>query len=178
MAALTSWVLEAASGLPEPVAVMLVAMVPIAELRLAIPFAIAPHAVGGLGMAPAEAFLFAVVGNLIPVPVLLRLLEPVSSWLRRFRSWERFFDWLFERTRQRSEARYERYGLLALCMFVAIPLPFTGAWTGTVVASLFNVSFFKALGAIALGVLIAGVLLTLLSTGVLSVAASGANVCV
>ncbi len=170
MLTLTSELLESASGLPEPIAVMVVAMIPIAELRLAIPFAIAPPMLGGLGMAPVEAFIFAILGNLIPVPFLLKLLEPVSSWLRRFRYWERFFDWLFERTRKRSEAKYERYGLLALCMFVAIPLPFTGAWTGTVVASLFNVDFFKALGAIAAGVLIAGVLVTLLSTGVLSVA--------
>lgn len=161
--------LEGVSGLPAPLAVMVVAMLPIAELRLAIPFALTPSSLGGLGMTPSQAFFFAVIGNLIPVPIVLKLLEPVSIRLRKFSLWERFFDWLFERTRRRTETKFERYGLVALCMFVAVPLPFTGAWTGCVAASLFDVQFFKALTAIALGVLIAGVLITLASTGVLTV---------
>lgn len=160
---------EGVAGLPAPLAVMLIAMLPITELRLAIPFALTPSTLGGLGMAPAEAFLFAVIGNIIPVPILLKLLEPISLRLRRFSLWERFFDWLFERTRRKTETKFERYGLVALCMFVAIPLPFTGAWTGCVAASLFDVPLFKALTAIALGILVAGVLITLASTGVLTV---------
>jgi len=160
---------ESVAGLPAPLAVMLVAMLPIAELRLAIPFALAPSSLGGLGMAPAEAFFFAVIGNLIPVPIVLKLLEPISLRLRGFSLWKRFFDWLFDRTRRKTETRFERYGLVALCMFVAIPLPFTGAWTGCVAASLFDVQFLRALIAIALGILVAGVLITLASTGVLTV---------
>ena len=91
----------------------------------------------------------------------LFLFEPVSSYLRRFKLWSRFFEWLFERTKRKSEKvlRYETLGLLLL---VAIPLPMTGAWTGVVAATLFKIKFRYAFLAIVSGVILAGIIVSFL----------------
>lgn len=124
---------------------------PVSELRGAIPLALS------FGMPAPKAFWLSVTGNLIPIIPILFLLEPVSNRLRRFRIWSRYFDWLFERTRKRAK-QVQRYEFLGLILFVAIPLPMTGAWTGAIAASLFKVKFRYAVAAIVLGVLIAGVI--------------------
>jgi uncharacterized membrane protein len=153
------------ADLPKGFTTALVAMLPIAELRGAIPWALAPAPVGG-GMAWQEAYVWAVIGNIVPVIPLLLLLESVSSAFRRYPVFDRFFAWLFERTRKRSKA-VERYGPVGLILFVGIPLPVTGAWTGSVGAFLFGIRFRHAFPAIVLGVLLAGVVVTLASLGVL-----------
>ena len=141
--------------------VILTAMTPISELRGAIPLALFQ-----LGMSPVQAYIYSVIGNMLPVIPLLLFLEPVSNWLRRYRSFDRFFDWLFARTR-RYNARMEKYGALGLASFVAIPLPVTGAWTGCAVAFVFGIRFKYAFPTILMGVLVAGVIVTLWSLGVL-----------
>ena len=101
------------------------------------------------------------------IPLLL-FLEPISSFLsRRSAVCRRFFDWLFARTRRRGRV-VERYEAIGLILFVAIPLPVTGAWTGTVAAFLFGVRFRYALPAIITGILIAGTVVTLASLGVIT----------
>ena len=141
---------------------MLIAMLPISELRGAIPYAL------GRGMSWHQAYLWAVLGNFIPVIPLLLFLEPISEFLsRRYPLWQRFFSWLFTRTRRRSRL-VERYEALGLILFVSIPLPVTGAWTGTVAAFLFGVRFKYALLAILLGILLAGTVVTLASLGVIT----------
>jgi uncharacterized membrane protein len=160
IAALISWI-------PDWAATIIIAMMPIAELRGAIPLALAPVEIGGFGMSAPEAYILAVVGNLIPVIPLLLFLEPVSNFLRRWKVGEMFFTWLFERTHRNHTKRFEKYGTLALTIFVAIPLPVTGAWTGCAAAFVFGIKFKHALLAIFLGVLIAGVIVTTLSlTGI------------
>ncbi|MBU2617583.1 MAG: small multi-drug export protein, partial [Euryarchaeota archaeon] len=94
-------------------------------------------------------------------------LEPVSNHLRRYKSWDKFFDWLFTRTHRKHNERFEKYGAIALSLFVAVPLPVTGAWTGCAAAFVFGIKFRHALPAILLGVLIAGVVVTLTCLGVL-----------
>lgn len=156
MGGLLEWLVDAVRGLPAPLAVLVVAMVPIAELRGAIPLGI-----GVYGMAPAEAFVVAVVGNLLPVPAILFLLDPVSSWLRRHsKLFDRFFEALFSRTRTKYSGRFERYRDYALVTFVAIPFPLTGAWTGALAAFLFGVRARRAIPLIAVGVVIAGCIVT------------------
>jgi uncharacterized membrane protein len=157
VAALLHW-------LPPEWVVVLMAMLPIVELRGAIPWALHP-AGGALGWK--EAYLLAVAGNLIPVVPLLALLGRISNFLSRYRYTKRFFDWLFTRTRKRGGI-VEKYRALGLCMFVAIPLPVTGAWTGTAAALVFGIPFRYALAGIVGGVLIAGVVVTLASLGVIS----------
>lgn len=149
---------EAVRGLPPALAVVVVAMLPIAELRGAIPLGI------GIYKLPAvEAFAWAVVGNMVPVPIIVFALEPVSAWLRRHSSlFDRFFERLFDRTRSKHSWRFERWRDLALISFVAIPLPMTGAWTGALAAFLFGVRPRRAIPLIAVGVLIAGAIVTAL----------------
>jgi len=144
-------------------ATVIVAMLPIFELRGAIPLAL-----GVFGLSVWQAYLWAVLGNIIPVIPLLLFLGPVSEYLRRFTIWDRFFDWLFARTRRRSEL-VERLEVVGLVLFVAVPLPITGAWTGTAAAFIFDIPFKHALPAIILGVMIAGGVVTLASLGVIHV---------
>ena len=144
-------------GLSDELVVIFISALPILELRGAIPVAI-----NVLDINWAYAFLLAFIGNMLPVPFILLFLEKFSSWLRRYQIFDNFLNWLFQRTRRRSRVveRYKRFGLV---LFVAIPLPVTGAWTGALAAVIFGISFKTALLAITTGVLIAGVIITTLS---------------
>lgn len=136
--------------------IILTAASPILELRGAIPLGLS------LGESTAKVLSLAIVGNLLPVVPLLLLLQPVSSCLRHLRLWRRFFDWLFERTKRKA-GLIEKYEVLGLVLFVAIPLPVTGAWTGCVAATLFKIRFRYAFVAILLGISIAAIIVTTLS---------------
>ena len=152
---------EALSGLPPEVITMIIGSLPVSELRGAIPIGIA------LGDLPWQtAWLFAVIGNALPVAPLLFGLEPVSEWLRRWPVWERFFTWLFARTRRRG-GLIEKYGAWGLILFVSIPLPVTGAWTGCAAAFVFGIRPMRALPLVFGGILIASVVVTLATMGVI-----------
>jgi uncharacterized membrane protein len=160
ISALISWI-------PDWAATIIISMLPVAELRGAIPLALAPAEVGGYGMAAPEAYFLAVIGNMIPVIPLLLFLGPVSDFLRRWKIWDIFFNWLFTRTHHKHNARFEKYGMLALTLFVAVPLPVTGAWTGCAAAFVFGIEFRHALLAIFTGILISGIVVTALTlTGI------------
>ena len=135
--------------------VVLISTLPIVELRGAIPVA---HL---MRMNPVLAYLLAVAGNMIPVIPLLLLLGPVSSFCMRFKYGKLFFDWFFERARRKSE-KVEKYETLGLSLFVAIPLPITGAWTGCAVALIMGIKSRHAFWAILLGVIVAGIIMTAL----------------
>ena len=143
-----------------------ISMLPVSELRGAIPVAIGVH-----GLTASEAYVWAIIGNMIPVFFLLWFLPTCSRYLMKKWRWaDKFFKWWFERTSTKTHQKIKKYGAPALILFVAIPLPFTGAWTGSVAAFLFDVSYGKALPLIFIGVLIAGVVVTLATTGVLGLA--------
>ncbi len=144
------------TGIPAWLATLIISMLPVFELRGAIPVGCRV-----LGLPLAEAVALSVLGNMLPIAPILLLLGPSSAWLSRFPLFKRFFDWLFARTRSKSDL-VRRYELVGLMLFVAIPLPMTGAWTGAVAAFLFGIGFWPALGAIFLGVLIAGAIITAL----------------
>jgi len=137
--------------------VFLVAAAPISELRGAIPLAILD-----LDISWHVAFLVAIAGNLLPVPFLLLFLGPVSRLLSKVKVFEIIINWIFRLSRRRGGI-VERYGLIGLVLFVAIPLPITGAWTGSIVAFLLGLRFRRAFPAIVLGVFIAGVIVTTLT---------------
>jgi len=147
--------------LPAWLVVLLAAALPVSELRGAIPLAI-----GVYGYDPWEAYLLAMLGNLLPVVPLLLFLGPVSDWLRRFTFWDKFFTWLFSRTRRKYIREHESFSLTALALFVAVPLPVTGAWTGCAIAFLVGFRFWPAFAAISAGVLLAGVIVTATVLGV------------
>ena len=148
------------SGVPHWLATALISTLPIFELRGAIPVAI-----GIYHITPPKAYLLAIIGNTIPVIPLLLYLEPVSNYLRRYRPWDRFFQWLFTRAHHTHSESFERYGTIALALFVAVPLPVTGAWTGCAAAFVLGIRFEHALAAIIAGILIAGIIITAITVG-------------
>lgn len=154
-----------AYGVPAEVVVLVISMLPIFELRGGIPLG------AFLELVWWKTYLMAVLGNLIPVVPLLLFLNPVSEWLKRHISLaDRFFEWLFARTRRRTEARMRKYGIfLGLMLFVAIPLPVTGAWTGCAAAFLFGVKFRYSFPAVMAGVLIASIIVSIVTYGAATV---------
>ena len=149
-------------GLPKEWVVMIMAALPISELRGAIPLGLS------FGMPLQKAFLLSVLGNISFIAPALFLFEPVSSRLRKFKIWARFFDWIFERTKKNSDS-IQKYEALGLAIFVAIPLPMTGAWSGVIAASLFKIRFRYAFIAIVAGVIGAGLIVAALcALGMLS----------
>ena len=145
--------------------VFVTAMLPISELRGAIPLGLFAY-----GLSPGLVYLVAVVGNILPVYLLLIFWMRASTWLaKKIPVFNRFLDWLFERTRKKFYNKYEKFGNLALVIFVAIPLPMTGAWTGSVAAWLFDIPYHKAIGLTLVGLLISGFIVTLLSLGVIKI---------
>lgn len=147
--------------LPPELSVFIAAMLPILELRGAIPFA------RFLGLDPLQAYLLAVFGNLLPVPFILWLLGPVTAIAERYWPWlHRFLNRLYAWSHRRNSAKFERLRDLALITFVAIPLPVTGAWSGALAAFVFGVQRRRALGLISIGVMIAGVIVLALTYGV------------
>lgn len=140
--------------------VLIIAMSPFVELRGAIPVALS------LGMAPVDAFFYSFIGNLVPAIFLLLFLEPVAIKLSRYRFFSSILSSLFARTRKKKDV-IEKYGCFGLIPFVAIPLPFTGAWTGCLVAWVFGMRFRYAFPAIFLGVLIAGFIVMGASLGII-----------
>ncbi len=147
------------SDIPPWLATIIIGGLPVAELRGAIPIAL-----GVYGMDAPTAFILSVIGNTLPVIPLLLFLDPVSSYLRRYGIFDRFFDWLFTRTHHKHSDNFEKYGTLALTLFVAIPLPVTGAWTGCAAAFVFGIRFRNALLAIISGIIIAGIIVTTITS--------------
>lgn len=140
--------------------ILAISMVPVIELRGAIPVGLS------MGLPFYAVFVTAMIGNLLPVPFLILFTRRVFDWLRRKSALlERFVSRL-ERKAESKEALLKKYELLGLCILVAIPLPGTGAWTGSLVAAVFDIRLKHAFPVIALGVLIAGVIVSLVSYGV------------
>jgi len=131
-----------------------IGMLPVFELRGAIPVAISVY-----DFPWFYAYLFGVIGNLLPIPFILLFLNGIIPWLCRWHYLEHIIQWFLKRTRRRGKL-VERYEWFGLMIFVAIPLPFTGAWTGAILAVLMGLKFRYAFSAIFAGILISGTLVT------------------
>ncbi len=138
--------------------VIITSLIPYLELRGAIPFA------WRLGFGPLEAYFLAVIGNMIPVIPIIILIDPISKWLSRIPLFKRFFDWVFTRSRRKAPL-IQKYGFWGLAIFVAIPLPMTGVWSGAAIAFLLGMRKRVAFLSIFVGVLIAGLIVNLLTYG-------------
>ena len=153
--AIRDWI--QALPLPEPVLVILIAMTPILELRGSIPFA-----QGVFNMSPVSAFSWSVLGNMIPVPIILWFFPGFVEWVEDRWPWlHRLMVRLQDRTDTKYTARFERLRDFALITFVAIPLPITGAWSGSLAAVVFGVEKRRAIPLIFVGVVIAGIIVSL-----------------
>ena len=151
------------SVLVKYILVFLVSMVPVIELRGAIPIAVS------MGLPLLPSYVIAVIGNMIPVPFIYFFARKILEWGKDKKYIGRFFTFCLEKGEkggQRLQAKAGRGLFLALLLFVGIPLPGTGAWTGTLAASLLKMDFKKSVLAVVLGVLLAGVIMGLVSTGI------------
>ena len=140
--------------------IVFIAMVPVIELRGAIPVGLA------MDLPFWTTFIAALIGNLIPVPFLILFTRKVFEWLRKKSAiLEKFVSRMEAKAASKKEL-LEKYELLGLCILVAIPLPGTGAWTGSLVAAVFDLRLKRSFPVIALGVLIAGIIVSIVSYGV------------
>ena len=144
----------------EELCVFICSMLPIIELRGAIPMAFA------MGLPWWQAYLISVVGNLLPVPFILLLINIVIKWMAssKVKFFNKIANFLLERVEKKRD-RIEKYSFWGLCFFIAVPLPVTGAWTGSLVAAVIGMKPWKAFLSALLGVLIAGAVVTLIVYG-------------
>jgi len=163
---LTEWLVHLVEGIPLSLQVLFLATLPVTELRFSIPFAVA------MGMPPLEAYALSVLGNILPSIPLLLLLEPVYGLLFKIPAARRPLENFLERTRRKGDS-IEKYGVLGLTIFVAIPAPGTGVWTGALLAFLLGITKRNAFFALAAGASTAGVLVTLATVGVVKAISSG-----
>lgn len=154
--------------------VLLVSMVPLIELRGAIPIAIGMD----IGLPEWAVLIIALVGNIIPVPIIYFFARKVLEWgvKSRWKPFKNFCDFCLEKGKKAGDKLLKKAksgAYFALFLFVAIPVPGTGAWTGTLAASILDLDFKKSMLAIIAGVLSAGLIMLLVSLGVFKVLFGG-----
>lgn len=140
--------------------VILTAALPIIELRGAIPVGIS------LGLSPIHATILAFIGSMIPVPFILFTIRPIFNYLKTTKVFKKLVHKLTNKSLSTNSYKIKKYGAWGLILIVAIPLPGTGVWSGSLIAALMNIRFKWAFPAILLGNIIAGILVMLLSSGV------------
>ena len=136
-------------------------MVPIVELRGGIPFGAA------LGLPPAAVMGAAIIGNMIPVPFIILFIKKIFQWMRRFEPLAKLVSHFESKAESKSD-RVTRYKKFGLCIFVAVPLPGTGAWMGALIAALLDMRLRDSFPVITLGVCIASLVVTGITYGFIS----------
>ena len=148
-------------------AVFLVSMVPLIELRGAVPIAL------GWGLDPVATYVICILGNMLPVPIIYFFARKVLIWGADKKYIGKFFRFCIEKGERGGQKLMKRAGrgglFVALMLFVGIPVPGTGAWTGTLAASFLNMGIRSTVTAVSLGVVIAGIIMGVASTGVFSI---------
>lgn len=147
------------------VLVILVSMMPISELRGSIPLGIS------LGFSPEKSAFISILGNMAIVPVLLLIIQPIFSLLKRIDFFEKLLDKIEKRAADKVK-NYKKIEIIGLFLLVAIPFPTTGVYTGCVAANVLNIKFKNALISICAGVLLAGLIVYLVSSGAVNFGSS------
>lgn len=143
--------------------VFLISMVPLIELRGAVPYAVA------VGLPTIPSYIIAVIGNMLPVPFIFLFARKVLEWGKDKKYIGRFFSWCLRKGEKGGAKLQSKAGkglYVALLLFVGIPIPGTGAWTGTLAASFLNLDFKKSIVAVMAGVVLAGIIMLVASFGV------------
>ena len=146
----------------EELCVLFCSMIPIIELRGAIPLGAA------LGLPWWQSYALSVIGNMLPVPFILLLIKGMIGWMSHSRVafFNKLANFLLRKVEKKRD-QIEKYSFWGVALFVGIPLPVTGAWTGSLVAAMIDMKFWKAFLSCLFGVMIAGVIMTVLSYGLL-----------
>ncbi|MCF6276784.1 MAG: small multi-drug export protein [Candidatus Magasanikbacteria bacterium] len=145
-------------SMPPEVAIFLLSMIPITELRASIPIGIEVY-----NLAIWKVWVIAVVGDTVPAIFILLLMPYAHKLAVKYRIFGKFLTYELEKAEKKFSGKYEKYGSLALIIFVGIPLPFTGSWTGSLASFVFNIPFRKSFPLILIGVCVAATIVTFLT---------------
>lgn len=162
---IVNWIIGALGGITtiifgKEILVFVISLLPILELRGGL------LAASLLGLDPIPSYIITMVGNLIPIPFILWFITKILAWMRNTKHLSKFANWLDKKV-DKHKSSIEKYGFWGLVLFVGIPLPGTGAWTGSLIASVLEMDRKKSFLAIVLGVVMASVIMMLISFGLL-----------
>lgn len=162
---IVNWILGVFGGLTSlafgrEILVFVISLLPILELRGGL------LAASFLGLAPLPSYIICIIGNLLPVPFILWFITKILDWMRKSKHFSKIANWLDKKV-EKHKSSIEKFGFWGLVLFVGIPLPGTGAWTGTLIASVLEMDRKKAFLATIIGVIMASIIMMLLSFGLL-----------
>lgn len=149
------------SPLGKEIVVFVISLLPILELRGGL------LAAGALNLSPFIAYPIAIIANLLPIPFILMFLTPIFNWMKKTKLFRGIVEKL-EKKAEKNKGKFEKGEFVALILFVGIPIPGTGAWTGALIASVLGMNKKKAMLAITLGVIMASIIMMVLSYGLLN----------
>ena len=141
--------------------VFIISLMPILELRGGL------IAAALLGLSPWQSYIICIIGNILPVPFILLLINKILNWMRNSKHFKKIANWLDKKV-EKNKKQIEKYGYLGVILFVGIPLPGTGAWTGTLIASVLEMDKKKTFLAVCFGVFMASIIMMVLSFGLLA----------
>ena len=162
---IVNWIIGVFGGLAtikfgKEILVFIISLFPILELRGGL------LAASLLGLDPLPSYIITMVGNLIPIPFILWFINKILDWMRGTKHLSKFANWLDKKV-DKHKSSIEKYGFLGLVLFVGIPLPGTGAWTGSLIASVLEMDRKKSFIAIIIGVVMASIIMMTISFGLL-----------
>ena len=143
------------------IVVFIISLLPILELRGGL------IAAALLDLSPLKSYIICIIGNLLPIPFILLLINKILSWMRNSKHFNKMANWLDKKV-EKHKGQIEKYGYLGLILFVGIPLPGTGAWTGSLIASVLEMDKKKTFLAVCIGVVMASIIMMILSFGVIA----------
>ena len=156
---LINWFTSTLSFMPKEVVVFIVSMVPILELRGGL------IASSLLGIGVYKAVFLCILGNIVPIPFILLFITPIFSWMKKTKLFRPMVEKLENKSMSKSD-QIQKYEFWGLALFVGVPLPGTGAWTGALIAALLGIKLKKASLSIFIGIIIATVIMTIISYGI------------
>lgn len=156
---LINWFTNTLSFMPKEAVAFIISMVPILELRGGL------VAASLLGIGVFKAIILCVIGNVIPIPFILFFITPIFNWMKKTKLFRPLVEKLEEKSMSKSD-QIQKYEFWGLALFVGIPLPGTGAWTGALIAALLGIDIKKASLSIFIGIIIATVIMTFISYGI------------
>ena len=147
-------------ALGKEIIVFIISFLPILELRGGL------LAAALIGLDPVPSYIISIIGNILPVPFILLLINKILDWMRKSKKFKKVAKWLDEKV-EKHKGQIEKYGYLGIVLFVGIPLPGTGAWTGSLIASVLEMDKKKTFFAVLAGVFIASIIMMVISFGVI-----------
>ena len=147
-------------ALGKEILVFIISLLPILELRGGL------LAAALIGLDPVPSYIISIIGNILPVPFILLLINKILDWMRKSKKFKKVAKWLDEKV-EKHKGQIEKYGYLGIVLFVGIPLPGTGAWSGSLIASVLEMDKKKTFFAVLAGVFIASIIMMVISFGVI-----------